>query len=157
MSVVEDLRLGVFTSALITDVQDKTVWTLPILRILGPAVKAAILELQPKDGLPPNHERFLGSYYDGSVNVEVDPQDASRMILMLGPHDTHLALSYEAALGPDALRARPLAPLDCRHLDDGTNLEIAYFIFNEDSRGGGEKASALGFMGSFYGRNEDEA
>ena len=153
MSVVEELRFGVFTSALITDVEDHTVWTLPALRILGPAVKAAMAELQPKQALPPAYERFLGSYYDGSVNVEVDPQDASRLVLSLGPDATPLALSYEPSLGPDALRARPLAPLDCRHLDDGANLEIVYFSF--EVGGGtvmGTQASALEFMGGLYDR-----
>ena len=151
MSIVEELRLGVFSAALITDVEDHTVWTLPALRIIGPAVKAAMEDLQPKKSLPQAYERFLGNYVD-DVSVEVDPQDSSQLILLLG-NDAHpLALSEDLPLlGPNALKANPTAALDCRHLDDGSNLEIAYFSFD----GGGDgKASSVEFMGQMYRRHQ---
>ena len=144
MSVIEELQLGVFASALITDVEDHTVWTLPALQILGPAVKSALSSLQPKNAdLPPNPDRFVGAYGEGVV-VKFDPQ-GSRLIAS-GLGSSLLALSYEPSLGLDNLRARPLSPLDCRHLDDGADLEIVYFSFN----GAGAKASALEFMGSSH-------
>ena len=100
--------------------------------------------LQPKNAdLPPNPDRFVGAYGEGVV-VKFDPQ-GSRLIAS-GLGGSLLALSYESSLGLDNLRARPLSPLDCRHLDDGADLEIVYFSFN----GAGAKASALEFMGSSH-------
>ena len=137
--------MGVFTSALITDVDDPTVWTLPALRVLGPAVKKAIHSLQPRPtaGLPPNPDRFVGTY-DNGVRIRLDP--VKHLLIASGLDRSNLTLSYEPSLGFDNLRATPLSPQDCRHLDDGANLEIVYFSFD----GASAKASALEFMGGSY-------
>ena len=67
--LAQDLHLGVFTSALVTDVVDKTVWTIPALAILAPAVRQAMTDLQPGPRLPENASFYVGAYFDGSVTV----------------------------------------------------------------------------------------
>ena len=42
VSLVEPLKLGVFISALVSDVEELSVWTIPALDLLVPAVKAAV-------------------------------------------------------------------------------------------------------------------
>merc|ERR1711871_1158793 len=110
----------------------------------GPAVKKVINSLQPKAAaLPPNPDRFVGTFENGVV-VQIDP--GGKGLIVSGLDHSALTLSYEPSLGLDNLRAMPLSPEDCRHLDDGTNLEIVYFSFDRTS----VKASALEFMGSLY-------
>jgi hypothetical protein len=56
-------------SFLLVQVADTTVWTIPALSILAPAVRAAMNDLQQPPTLPANASFFLGQYYDGSVTV----------------------------------------------------------------------------------------
>lgn len=52
-----------------TDVDEKSVWTIPALEILGPAVKEAIESLLPAPQLPKDYMKFVGDF--GGVKVEL--------------------------------------------------------------------------------------
>ena len=56
---MEDLKLGVFTSALVSDVDEKSVWTIPVLDRLVPAIEAALWKLKPKPTLPADAQEPL--------------------------------------------------------------------------------------------------
>ena len=63
------LRLGVFVSALVSEVSSSTVWTLDVLDALVPAISRALWRLAPAPALPPEAGLLTGAYGDGSVRV----------------------------------------------------------------------------------------
>ncbi len=154
VTVSEDLQLGVFTSALVTDVDEHTVWTVPVLKILGPAIKEAMQKLAPLPQLPPGYERYLGSYYDGTVVVELVGSELVLRGLGYGNKSGPL-VSATAGLvlravddaHPNLLRAHPsdLDGIGCRWLDDGVDQELVQFYF--DGQEPAQSAIALEFMG----------
>ena len=122
VTLIEGLRLGIFTSALVSDVPEKSVWTIPALDIVAPAVRAALWRLQPPRALPTGWERLVGRYYTPSDPVVVRA-DGAALLLTHGADVLNLTLT---AIG-GVLRAHPAsAPADqagCRWLDDGTDEE----------------------------------
>ena len=142
MTLVEDLKLGVFTSALVSDVDEHSVWTIPALDILVPAVMAAAWSFVEKPPLPSKYSDLVGDYYDG---VAVAVQDDVLVLSGLGE-----LMNLTAIEGIDsslALRATVMNSTDgCRWLDDGTDLEIAYFDWD------GDAVSRLRFMQSAFSK-----
>ena len=62
VTVVEDMKVGIFTSCLVSDASEHSVWTVPALAVLVPAVEAALWRLQPAPTLPPSAEEYVGTY-----------------------------------------------------------------------------------------------
>lgn len=154
LSLVEPLKLGIFTSALVSDVDDHTVWTVPALEILVPAVLTALWRLKPPTPPPTADDlRAVGSYYDGSVKVGVE---GGALLLRLGDGASPLNLTRVPLKDPKSLafRAAPTASTEaCRQLDDGQDQEIAYFSAPSESA----KATRLDFMAGRYERYAPKA
>lgn len=140
VSLVEPLKLGIFASALVSDVPSPTVWTLDALNILVPSVISALRRLQPTPALPRDASLLVGRYCGGRMSVAIEGGTA--LVLRIGASGKPLELSdgVEGIVATDAtndgkrttsiraLRAHPVRVTeDCRHLDDGSDLEIAYF------------------------------
>ena len=150
--LVEPLKLGVFVSALVSDVPSSTVWTLDVMRLLAPAVAAALWRLRPPPALPAADVPLVtGTYLDGSVVVAPDAANAT-LQLRLGPAAAPLNLTLLAdASTPTrrAFRAQPAhSTATCRTLDDGSDLEIATFTLPQP----GARASRLRFMDGLFER-----
>ena len=149
--LVEPLQLGVFTSALVSDVPSPTVWTVEALSLLAPAVSAARWRLKPPPTLPADAPLLVGRYLDGSVRVYVGPGGGA-LLLSLAPDAAPLNLTLVADGSTPtrrAYRAQPLHPTaSCRSLDDGADLEIAYFVLPR----AGANASSLRFMDGLFQR-----
>lgn len=140
LTVIEDLKLGIFTSALITDTSSNSVWTIDALEILAPAFDAALTRLQPIRVLPDNYALYVGKYFDGSVTVAVN---GSRLLFTSGAGV--LALTDVKGLNY-ILRAHNEDEIGCRWLDDGSNLELVTFVVEHSI------VIALEFMGSRFGK-----
>ena len=160
ITVIEELKVGVFTSALVTDVKSNSVWTIDALKILAPALDAALTRLiqEQKESLPKYAMMYVGKYYDGSVQIYVNESDNT--------------LWFESGAGPDGesatilklvevkgandqnlhvLRALDVAGVEnlgCRWLDDGDHLEIVKFVLNEEEN----VVTAMQFMGEQFGK-----
>jgi CubicO group peptidase (beta-lactamase class C family) len=143
LTFIEDLKLGIFTSALISDVESNSVWTIDALNILTPAIDKALRRLEPKPSLPDNYAMYVGKYYDGSVTVEIN--DNNQLIFNSSAGSLNLIdlvppLKY-------ALRVQNMNEMGCRWLDDGTNNEIVSFIVENSTA-----VVAMEFMGSRYNK-----
>lgn len=129
---------------------DHTVWTTAALQQLAPAVIAAMWRLQPPPTLPTGASSVAGRYLDGSVSVDIE--GGSALVLRLGPQSPPLNLTLLAEGSTPSRLAYRAAPVHatqaCRWLDDGPDLEIAYF----DILAAGANASALHFMSAQYER-----
>ena len=186
---VQELKLGVFTSALVTDVEESSVWTVPMMDVLVPALEAALWRLKPPFSLPPKPtlDQLVGSYGGGEATVYAQ---AGALLLRLGSADplNLTAVVPPAGRGgappgvasPKAPRAADddddddyvffVQPLNstqgCRWLDDGQDLEMAYFErgsaparAGQAARGEGRRAGAvvrLRFMDSLFDKDGEE-
>ena len=156
MTIVDELRLGVFTSALVSDVDEDSVWTIPALEILAPAFEAALNRLQPSPQLPKNYQRMEGSYYDGSVTIEADGQT---LVFKTSKDGARLQLKTDPTIPPDFLRAHDidgLSTLGCRWKDDGTDQELVQFIMGNGAGHKADEVVAIEFMGARYNRRSGE-
>ena len=149
------MKVGIFTSCLVSDASEHSVWTVPALAVLVPAVEAALWRLQPAPTLPPSAEEYVGTYGPKDARVTVAIEGGNTLVADgLGGGKMNLtALAWpdagDGAVGPPhTLRARPVPPVTtgCRWLDDGSDLELVEFEVS------GGKAQALSFMGGKYGR-----
>ena len=150
LQLVEPLKLGVFTSALVSDVPSKTVWTQEALELLAPAMTKALWRLRVAPTLPAEALLVVGRYLDGSVSVDIE--GGHSLVLRLGVHASPLNLTLISEASTPNLRAFRAAPAHstqaCRWLDDGSDLEIAYFhLPNATAR-----ASSLRFMSGLFDR-----
>jgi hypothetical protein len=150
VSIVEPLKLGVFTSALVSDVDELSVWSIPSLDILIPAVTAASWKIAASHApvLPSKSQAMVGDYYKPGT-VSVTKRGAVLILSGVGSQDMNLT----AIPGVDpnlALRAKPInSTAGCRWLDDGSDLEIAYFDWKAD-----DSVWRLRFMDGAYGKLE---
>ena len=62
VALVEPLKLGVFVSALVSDVASNSVWTLDALALLVPAVTRALWRLAPPAAAPKEASLLVGTY-----------------------------------------------------------------------------------------------
>ena len=138
LTVIEELKLGIFTSALISDTESNSVWTIEALNILAPAVDQALTRLQPSAKLPTNYAMYVGKYYDGSVTIAVQKE---QLIFTSSAGDLNL---IEVPEMDNMLRVQNLNDIGCRWLDDGTNNEIVSFVVVNST------VVAMEFMGSRY-------
>ena len=138
-----------FVSALVSDVASKTVYTTAVLEELAPAISEAMWRLSPPPTLPESASLVVGRYLDGSVSIAAE---GNALVMRLGAESAPLNLTqlvYESTPTRIAFRAAPVhANLGCRWLDDGTDLEIAYFTLPAAKA----NATALRFMGGLYDR-----
>lgn len=154
VTMVGPLNLGIFISALVSDVPELSVWTIPALDILAPAVAAAAFKTQPKAALPPNVNRYLGTYFD---NVSVAVQDNA---LMFKLQNTFLNLTLmvgdqENSNSVHVFQAHPFnSTAGCRWLDDGVDTELVYFQMPKSGTSEGLQASSITFMGSRFDRTK---
>lgn len=154
VALVEPLKLGIFVSALVSDVASDSVWTLDALALLVPAVTRALWRLAPPAAPPPEASLLVGTF--GRVVVALE--DAA-LVMRLDPSAPPLNLTRvdEAGGGGSssssellAFRAMPVhSTADCRWLDDGADLEIAYFRMPP----GGGPATSLRFMDGLWERS----
>jgi len=152
MSLVPELKLGIFVSALVSDVEDENVWTIAALDILIPLFKSALWRLAPVPTLPANYTALVGKYaisdgyYDTSVTVEV----VGGQLIMNeggGPNDI-LALSVVDGF-ENVLRVHIVNSTEsCMWLDNG-DQEFAYFNILHG------QVESLRWMGGLYGRMRD--
>ena len=154
ITVVEDLKLGVFTSALVTDVKSNSVWTIDALEILAPALDAALTRLRPLEKLPKNTAMYVGTYYDGSVKVYVNGTSLlfASGVGPDGEYATMLKLVDINSNGEElhvlrALDIVGLGELGCRWLDDGDNQELVKFVLSDNGI-----VTAIEFMGEQFGK-----
>ena len=138
LTVIEELKLGIFTSALISDTESNSVWTIEALNILAPAVDQALTRLQPSAKLPTNYAMYVGKYYDGSVTIAVQKE---QLIFTSSAGELNL---IEVPEMDNMLRVQNLNDIGCRWLDDGTNNEIVSFVVVNST------VVAMEFMGSRY-------
>ena len=145
--LVEPLKLGIFVSALVSDVPSPTVWTVDALSLLAPAVSSALWRLKPPPQLPAGTELLVGKYLDGSVHVATS---GAVLLLTLAPGAAPLNLTLITAHSTPTMRAFYAQPVQstatCRSLDDGQDLEIAYFSLPS----AGANASSLRFMDGLF-------
>eukprot|EP00658_Telonema_sp_P-2_P043883 TRINITY_DN31759_c0_g1_i1.p1 TRINITY_DN31759_c0_g1~~TRINITY_DN31759_c0_g1_i1.p1 ORF type:complete len:168 (-),score=14.16 TRINITY_DN31759_c0_g1_i1:117-620(-) len=124
VSIVEPLKLGVFTSALVSEVAEKSVWTVPAMDILVPAVQRAAWMLAPGPSLPSGHSEMVGDYAFGT---RVWAQGGG--LRFVASSGVVLNLTSMEGVDPSAaLRGHLVNSTEgCRWLDDGPDLEIVYF------------------------------
>ena len=145
VTVIEDLKLGVFTSAFVSDVEDSSVWTLPILKILAPALDTVLTR---SSALPSTYKEYLGRYYDGSVTVSV--VNETNLIFVPGNDATPLRLVSVPGL-TRVLRAVDVVQMGCRWLDDGTDQELVRFLWDDPSEDNSSGfVRGMQFMGAQY-------
>lgn len=153
VTLISELKLGIFVSALQSDVSEDTVWAIPAIDLLSPAVLEILNERQPTYTLPEHYKQFVGSYHFNS-SIFVGPSGVLEGIIF-GQHlnftevmDTSVNPPVPIGIG---LRAEPIGPGSnpgCRWLDDGSDLEIIYF---DGLKGPGDfttLSSGFRFMGS---------
>ena len=149
VQLIEPLKLGVFTSALVSDVDSPTVWTQDALEILTPAIMSALWKLQKPGSIGPSTELLVGRYYDGSVSVKLEGK--STLYLRLSPTAKPLSLTYVESVSTKQTHVYRASPVNstssCRSLDDGQDLEYAYFTLQE---GNAAHADHLRFMSGLY-------
>ena len=149
VALAEGLKLGVFVSALVTDVDEHSVWTVQALDLLVPAVSAAAwaAAAAAPAALPSKSDAMAGKYYDGSVVIEATGAAPREVLLFEGVGET---MNLTAIPGVDptvALRATVVNSTDgCRWLDDGTNLELVYFDWDASNA----TVEKIRFMGATY-------
>eukprot|EP00947_MAST-08B_sp_MAST-8B-sp1_P004846 g4846.t1 len=168
VSLVEDLKVGVFTSALVSDVAELSVWTVPAMDILVPAVRAALWALQaarPPPPLPSRHALMVGDYYEpNTVSVRLgkaaappfaptlylhtspDPGDVLNLTAVPGFDPNRILRAFPAANNASSTGASAGASAGCRWLDDGPAQELVAFDWTED----GSAVHGLRFMGGSY-------
>ena len=116
-------------------------------------VHDALERLRTPPSLPPDARTFVGRYLDGRVSVQLE---ADTLTLRLSATAAPLNLTYTADGSTPTLaafRATPRAPPggvegDCRHVDDGTDQEYAYFYRTAP----GANATKLRFMDGLFDR-----
>ncbi len=142
-----DLKIIIFTSALISDTTDNSVWTVSALDILIPAVRQVMLNSQPLPSLmlPKKSESLIGDYYLGaSVTFSKDGMYLS-FCNQGGNNCLNITSFNENATGgaKGMVRANDdeiLYPtkvhstnnIACRWFDDGPDSEILYFVFKAE-------------------------
>ena len=148
--LVEELKLGAFTSALVSDVPSATVWTEEVVEILVPALIEALHRLRAPASLPAGAHQLTGRYFDG---VSVSIEHSSTLVLRLSPHASPLNLTLVDEISTPTrriFRAHPAhSSADCRHLDDGVDFEFAYFTLPS----AGANATRLRFMDGLFERD----
>lgn len=142
-----------------------SVWTIPALDVLVPAVQAALWKLKPTPSVSPKDVAALsGQYYDGSVSVGVEDgalvlrlSATSHALNLTRVADTKHRPSQHAAqhaaqhdhehASQHAYRVHPTnSSAGCRWLDDGQDDELAIFTVQNGT------ATALAFMDALFYR-----
>ena len=120
-----------------SDVDEDSVWTIPALDILVPAIQKALWRLKAKaPPVVPGAHDYVGRYFNG-VNVTLE----ASVLYMQAPNSTALNMTW---VDRDAFRVEAVASSQgCRWLDDGADQEIVYFE-RDQVRG---QVRALRFMG----------
>ena len=155
VSIVEELKLGIFTSALISDTDELSVWTIPSLDLLIPAVSAADWANKPPPAALPaasKLKQMIGGYYKpGTVTIALD---ASNKFLIFSEGASQPSMNLTAIDGiamTQAMRAQPITTKQgCRWLDDGSDLEILSWQWNA----AGDKVVSIMFMHGKFGKIE---
>lgn len=150
MTMVPDLKLGVFTSVLEDDTSEQSVWTIPALDLLVPPLVQYLWAHQPVQPLPTNYQLLLGTYSD---NVTISVSKSSPPVLLLALQGTVFNLTQVLAQGspvPSVLRAKDTSEPQpaCRWLQDGADEELVYFSFASQ----GQPASSFEFAGGQWTR-----
>ena len=128
------------------------VWTADALSLLTPAVSSVLWRLKPPPTLPADAPQLVGRYLDGSVGVAASGE---ALLLTLAPGASPLNLSFIAEHSTPTMRAFVAQPArseaSCRSLDDGQDLEVAYFSLPS----AGANATSLRFMDGLFLRYGD--
>lgn len=144
VTLVSELKLGVFTSAFRSNVPEKTVWTLPIVSMLAPAV-ASMLWAQPAPPLPPNWRKYVGRY-TSNCSLYVTNKTGSPVLqgLFFGTTKLNFTVIVDENTGKPVehvLRGHSVLDPGCKFLDDGDDLENIYFKVD-----GNSSATSFNFM-----------
>jgi hypothetical protein len=131
LTLVPELDLGVFVSALTDPVQEDSVWTVATADILSKAVLAILDRHRPHPPIP-NVDWYVGQYYNNwTVWMAADN---ITLQASFGGGTMNLTALEVVGVGavPGVFKAHPTDPEDlalgCRWLDDGTDQELAYFV-----------------------------
>lgn len=161
VSIVEELKIGVFVSALVSDVDDLSVWTQPALEMMTPIFQSVLQELQAPPSMPKNHTMYLGRYIQltppclSGIRAGIQEDDAvvtfDGSFLMLHRRGNPL-LNLTAVPGMEhVFRAHVnRSPNDCLPSGAGENAELVYFEM------AGGHAASLRFMDALYKRDDNE-
>lgn len=147
IALIPELKLGVFTTAFVTDVSDPTVLNIPILSQLVPVLNQVLWGLQPNSSLPSNYKLFLGTYVNTNSGDDVTTIYVKNQVLLADTQGTTVnltAFEYD----PLVLRMKMVDVMDvsCRGLDDGVEFELIYFQLNDKK----DHASQVMIMGEIY-------
>ena len=178
VTLVPELKLGVFVSALQSDVSDSSVWSLNLTAQLVPPLLALLrahAQAAPPPPLPLRHAALVGEYgpADELVTVSYSADGATLVADLHGSGANLTAFKIDDGAGgaggasggadDDAagvgdvvvLRALSLGGgqgrAGCRWLDDGIDQELLYFQFAAAGAPGSAVQSLL-FMGGKYDR-----
>eukprot|EP00036_Acanthoecidae_sp_10tr_P017269 CAMPEP_0206302090 /NCGR_PEP_ID=MMETSP0106_2-20121207/8544_1 /ASSEMBLY_ACC=CAM_ASM_000206 /TAXON_ID=81532 /ORGANISM="Acanthoeca-like sp., Strain 10tr" /LENGTH=301 /DNA_ID=CAMNT_0053732847 /DNA_START=29 /DNA_END=935 /DNA_ORIENTATION=+ len=151
VTLVDSLGLGVFTSALQSDVPEDSVWSIPVVDIIGPSLRSAMAALSEPYQLPSHYKQFIGQYFFNS-SVFVSPAGILEGFIF-GEHLNFTEVIDHSATPPTpiatALRAAPVGyNPGCRWLDDGSDLELIYFDGLQSGSDFSSLSTAFRFMGS---------
>jgi hypothetical protein len=153
ITLVSELKLGIFVSALQSDVSEDSVWAVPMMDTLGSAVLSTLTTLQPAYVLPRHSAQFVGAYhFNSTVFVSVAGVLEG---YIFGQH-LNFTEVLDYSVSPTvpvglALRAEPVGPGSnpgCRWLDDGADLELIYFTGLVSNNDFGSNSTGFQFMGS---------
>eukprot|EP01084_Bolivina_argentea_P244087 408989_1 len=148
--IVPQYKIGIFNSALISDVSASHVWAYDVLNMLIPYVD----NLLYKNGninnyiLPNNYQLLIGSYrqkgYTFMVNISVvmNEQYGLKYLKSTDSGGDMLRLNIFEN-DKNVLRAYNLDGSECRWLDDGQDQELVYFSFDN---GDDKHATSFIFM-----------
>jgi len=154
--LVPEYKIGIFNVALISDVSDSTVWTYNVLDMLIPYVDGLLYEYGNKYNymLPNNYQLLIGIYkdeYGGIYNIKVSNSNGNSY-LTVNNNEYRLELfmnryNENIIYDNNVLRVINLHENTCREIDDGSDQELMYFMFNN---GNNNHATQLIFMGNKY-------
>jgi len=149
IAFIPALKIGVFASAFISSCNEPTdtVFTIPVIDILAPALQDVLWTMQPPYSLPSNTNQLIGVYTDDpdSSQVNISVQNgvlyglSSGTSFNLTSHNDSLTIFRAVILQNDTVG------LSCRSLYDGCEDEFIYFNITNEGH-----ATSLVFMGGTY-------
>ncbi len=155
LMLVPEYKLGVFTSALVSDVSDGYVWTNAVLHMILPVLDGILQQYENNSyTLPPNYELLIGNYQcinetnticnDDIMNINVYKGQDGSQYLMMNTNERLLTTFHEDL--SNILRAYKTEKQDCVDVD-GSDAELVYFTFDNGSN---QHSTSLTFLEGKY-------
>ena len=161
-SMVPDYKLGVFTGALIQDVNDTFVWSYDVLKIILPTLNDILTKQTNikfyKHQLPSNYKDLIGVYSFNSSFPSVEIFVKNDSYLMVNAYQwlgsfLRLEMFYDenGNVLQNILRGRKDVndtnlKQGCRTLEDGPDYELFYFNFDSSSLNQPSDSHATSFI-----------